>query len=240
MAYIVHTLASQKNVTEKKKGDWFSRLWAWIDSRVKLSELPRVDVPLHATNPIYCLGGITFLTFLIQGITGMLLTVYYKPSLEIVAGTSHTEAYHSVIMLMEEVRYGSFIRTLHTYSANLMVFTALLHMFRVFFTGGYKKPRELNWIAGLLLGTITLTLGFTGYLLPWSDMARGATSIGLGMFKSIPEVGVFLGGIVAGATDADTLKRFYTFHTLILPAIFAMIALLHFYMIKKHGISGQM
>lgn len=224
---------------EEKKGRG-DRLWLWIDSRMMLSKLPRVDVPIHATNPVYCLGGITFLTFIIQGITGMLLAVYYVPSLEIVAGTSHTEAYHSIVMIMEEVRYGSFIRTLHSYSANLMVFTALLHMFRVFFTGGYKQPRELNWIAGLLLGTITLTFGFTGYLLPWSDMARGATSIGLGMFKSIPTVGVFLGGIVAGATDADTLKRFFTFHTLILPAAFAMIALLHFYMIKRHGISGQM
>lgn len=233
-------MTGQKETKDQKEEGLFTRLVAWIDSRMKLSSLPRVDVPLHATNPIYCLGGITFLTFIIQGITGMLLAVYYKPSLEIVAGTSHTEAYHSVVMIMEEVRYGSFIRSLHSYSANLMVFTAILHMFRVFFTGGYKQPRELNWIAGLLLGTITLIFGFTGYLLPWSDMARGATSIGLGMFKSLPVAGVFLSNIVAGASDADTLKRFYAFHTLLLPAAFAMIALLHFYMIKKHGISDQM
>jgi quinol-cytochrome oxidoreductase complex cytochrome b subunit len=157
-----------------------------------------------------------------------------------VAGTPHTEAYHSIVMIMEEVRYGPLIRTLHSYSANLMVFTALLHMFRVLFTGGYKKPRELNWVAGLLLGMITLTFGFTGYLLPWTDMARGATSIGLGMLKSVPEIGPMVGSILAGVTDADTLKRFFTFHTLLLPAAFALIALLHFYMIKRHGISGQM
>ncbi len=202
--------------------------------------LPRVDVPLHATNPIYCLGGITFLAFIIQGVTGMLLSVYYKPSLEMVAGTSHTEAYHSVVFIMEEVRYGPLIRTLHFYTANLMVLTALLHMFRVYFTGSYKKPRELNWIAGLSLGMITLTFGFTGYLLPWTDMSRGATTIGLGMMKSIPELGPMIASILTGVTDADTLKRFFAFHTLFLPAVFALLLLGHFYMIKRHGISGPM
>jgi cytochrome b6 len=202
--------------------------------------LPRVDVPIHATNPIYCLGGITFLAFIIQGVTGMLLSVYYKPSLELVAGTSHTEAYNSVVYIMEEVRYGELVRSLHAYSANLMIFTALLHMFRVYFTGGYKAPRELNWIAGLLLGMITLTFGFTGYLLPWTDMSRGATTIGLGMMKSLPQLGDIVGSILAGVTDADTLKRFFAFHTLILPAAFAILMLLHFYMIKRHGISGPL
>lgn len=216
------------------------RLWLWFDSRTNLTKLPRVDVPKHATNPIYCLGGITFLAFIIQGVTGMLLSVYYKPSLEIVAGTPHTEAYHSVVFIMEEVRYGALIRSLHSYAANLMILTALLHMFRVYFTGGYKKPRELNWVAGLLLGMITLTFGFTGYLLPWTDMSRGATTIGLGMVKSVPELGSYVASLLAGVSDADTLKRFFAFHTLFLPAAFAIILLAHFYMIKRHGISGPM
>jgi cytochrome b6 len=180
------------------------------------------------------------LAFIIQGVTGMLLSVYYKPSLELVAGTSQTEAYSSVVYIMSQVRYGELIRSLHVYSANLMIFTALLHMFRVFFTGGYKAPRELNWIAGLSLGMITLTFGFTGYLLPWTDMSRGATTIGLGMMKSVPGVGDILGSILSGVTDADTLKRFFAFHTLILPAVFALLLLAHFYMVKKHGISGPL
>jgi quinol-cytochrome oxidoreductase complex cytochrome b subunit len=227
-------------VEKEEKKSLFKRLFAWFDSRSKLSMLPRVDVPLHATNPIYCLGGITFLGFIIQGVTGMLLAVYYKPSLEIVAGTSHTEAYHSVVYIMEEVRYGALVRTLHSYTANLMILTAVLHMFRVFFTGSYKKPRELNWIAGLSLGMIALTFGFTGYLLPWTDMSRGATTIGLGMMKALPELGPIIGSVVAGVTDADTLKRFFAFHTLILPGVFAILLLAHFYMIKRHGISGPL
>jgi quinol-cytochrome oxidoreductase complex cytochrome b subunit len=230
----------KKESEKEEKKSIVQRLWSWFDSRAKLSSLPRVDVPLHATNPIYCLGGITFLAFMIQGVTGMLLAVYYKPSLEIVPGTSHTEAYHSVTYIMEEVRYGALVRTLHSYTANLMVFTGLLHMFRVFFTGGYKAPRELNWVAGLSLGMITLTFGFTGYLLPWTDMSRGATTIGIGMMKSLPEIGPLLSSVVTGTTDADTLKRFFAFHTLILPGIFAILLLAHAYMIKKHGISGSM
>lgn len=224
----------------KRKRGLFERLWSWFDSRTKISMLPRVDVPIHATNPIYCLGGITFLAFIIQGITGMLISVYYKPSLEMVAGTSQTEAYNSVVYIMTQIRYGSLIRSLHVYSANLMILTALLHMFRVFFTGGYKAPRELNWVAGLLLGMITLTFGFTGYLLPWTDMSRGATTIGLGMVKSVPALGDILGSILSGTTDGDTLKRFFAFHTLILPAVFAILLLAHFYMVKRHGISGPL
>lgn len=230
----------QKQVERKRKQSPLDRLWQWIDSRSKITKLPRVDVPIHATNPIYCLGGITFLSFIIQGVTGMLLAVYYKPSLEMVAGTTQTEAYSSVVFIMEEVRYGALIRSLHAYSANLMIFTALLHMFRVFFTGSYKAPRELNWMAGLTLGMITLTFGFTGYLLPWTDMSKGATTIGLGMAKSLPGLGDIMGSILSGVTDADTLKRFFAFHTLILPAAFAMLLLLHFYMVKKHGISGPL
>ncbi len=230
----------QEHKARKQEQSLLQRLLKWFDSRTKLTMLPRVDVPIHATNPIYCLGGITFLSFIIQGVTGMLLAVYYKPSLELVAGTSQTEAYHSVVYIMEEIRYGALIRSLHSYAANLMIFTALLHMFRVFFTGGYKAPRELNWIAGLLLGMITLTFGFTGYLLPWTDMSRGATTIGLGMAKSLPVLGPMLGSIAAGVTDADTLKRFFAFHTLILPAIFALLLLMHFYMVKRHGISGPL
>ncbi len=223
-----------------EKRSIIERLWLWFDSRTKLTKLPRVDVPKHATNPIYCLGGITFLSFIIQGVTGMLLSVYYKPSLELLAGTPHTEAYHSVVYIIEEVRYGALIRNLHFYTANLMIFAALLHMFRVYFTGGYKKPRELNWVAGILLGVITIAFGFTGYLLPWTDMSRGASGIGLGMLKALPQLGPMIGSILAGATDADTLKRFFAFHTLFLPAVFAILLLGHFYMIKRHGISGSM
>jgi len=225
---------------DEEKPGLIERFWRWFDSRSQLSKLPRVDVPVHATNPIYCLGGITFLGFIIQGVTGLLLSVYYKPSLELVPGTSHVEAYHSVVYIMEEVTYGSLIRSLHFYTANLMIFTAILHMFRVYFTGGYKKPRELNWLAGIGLGLTLLGFGFTGYLLPWTGMSRGAVTIGVGMMRSLPGLGPQIVSILTGVTDADTLKRFFSLHTLFLPAIFAILALAHFYMIKRHGISGPM
>ena len=130
-------------------------------------------------NYFYCFGGITFTLFLVQVLTGLLLSVHYTPS--------EAEAYHSIQRLHQVVPLGRLLRATHHWAANFMVMMILLHMLRVFLTGSYKNPRELNWIAGALLFVLILAFGFTGYLLPWDQKAYWATVIGtnmLGRYRS--------------------------------------------------------
>jgi quinol-cytochrome oxidoreductase complex cytochrome b subunit len=210
----------------------------WLIGRLGLSatmedQYNRI-VPRHATNYIYCFGGIAFVLFIILAVTGIMLAVYYQPTPD--------TAYQSVINISTHVQFGWWIRSIHRWSAGGMVLLVFIHTLRVFFTGAYKKPRELNWLTGVALFGITLGFGFTGYLLPWDQKAYWATKVGTDIAGSVPVLGHFLLVTMRGGEQisAATLGRFYDLHVLVLPAVIGALLLGHFWMIRRHGISGRL
>lgn len=215
-----------------------SQVAKWLDERFPYSRWYRDfsshAVPAHAQNPIYCLGGLTFLTFVIQVLTGIILAVYYQPSPD--------RAYQSVQFIMGEVRFGPYVRSIHHYSANLMVILVFLHMLRVYYTGSFKKPRELNWVAGVCLLVLTLAFGFTGYLLPWDQVAFWASTVGTEIMKGTPVVGKPLMILARGGLKVSdfTLTRFYALHVMVLPAITIIFLAAHFIMVRIQGISKEL
>ena len=177
----------------------------------------------------YCLGGLTFFFFLALTVTGVMLMFYYVPSAE--------RAYSDVAALETNVRFGMLMRNLHRWMAHGMVILVFLHMMRVFYTGAYKPPREFNWVVGVILLTLTLALSFTGYLLPWDQLAIWAVTVGLNMAGTVPVLGgetklIFLGGF--GVGDA-ALVRFYALHVIGLPLIAAIFMAVHFWRIRRDG-----
>lgn len=207
----------------------------WVDERYEISEpmskILKKPVPIYATRWFYCLGGITAFLFIIQGITGIMLAFYYKPTPD--------AAFASIEFIESQVRFGSAIRMVHHWAANGMIVMCIAHMLRVFIMGAFKPPRELNWVSGVLLLVVTLLFGFTGYLLPWDQRAYWATTVGSEIAGSIPIVGdvalIFLR--VGWDITAATLSRFYALHIIILPLITLAMMLAHFLMIRRQGIA---
>jgi quinol-cytochrome oxidoreductase complex cytochrome b subunit len=192
-----------------------------------------MDKPVPAwINYFYCFGGVTFTLFLVQVLTGLLLSVFYSPS--------EAEAYQSIQRLSRTVPLGNLFRSTHHWAANLMVVMVILHMFRVFVTGSYKNPRELNWVAGALLFVMTMSFGFTGYLLPWDQKAYWATVVGTNMLGSVPFIGAGLAALVRGGAEVSgqTLLRFYSMHVLWFPVLTAVFLWVHFHILRRLGISG--
>ena len=141
-------------------------IYNWLEERVELQSLSddiiSKSIPPHV-NIFYCFGGIVLTTFILQVVTGLGLTLYYSP-------TSLT-AYNSIEYLITKVHFGSFIRSLHRWSSSIMLLSLILHTFRVYLTGGLKKPREMIWLSGILLSFTALSFGVTGYSLPWDQIA---------------------------------------------------------------------
>lgn len=207
----------------------------WIDDRYQVKEpmlkVLKKPVPLFATRWYYCLGGITFALFAIQGITGIMLAAYYQPTPE--------GAYASIQYIETQVRFGSSIRAIHHWAANGMVVMVVAHMLRVFITGAFKPPRELNWVNGIFLLVLTLAFGFTGYLLPWDQTAFWASTVGTEIAGAEPAVGNLALVFLRGGWDiaAVTLTRFYTLHIMVLPAAIILFMIGHFLMIRRQGIA---
>ena len=209
----------------------------YLNTRMGLTSRHRrvMDKPVPGwINYFYCFGGVTFTLFIVQLLTGLLLSMYYTPS--------EAEAYLSIQRLHQVVPLGRMLRSTHHWAANLMVVMVVLHMLRVFITGSYKNPRELNWIAGALLFAMTLAFGFTGYLLPWDQKAYWATVVGTNMLGSVPFFGPQCAAVVRGGTDVtgQTLLRFYSLHILWLPVVTAFLLWVHFHILRRVGISGGM
>jgi cytochrome b6 len=212
-------------------GDWFDERF---DVRIPLEAFLKKPVPKHAIRWYFCLGGITFALFLIQGVTGILLSLYYKPT--------PGEAYESILFIMNNVRFGWLIRSIHSWSATLMIAFCIAHMLRVFITGSYKNPRELNWVAGMVLLLLTLAFGFTGYLLPWDQKALWGSTVGSEILGIIPGIGGWLLGLLRGGMEITglTLTRFYGIHMLVLPVLVFLFLAVHFVIIRRQGISGPL
>ena len=200
----------------------------------------------------WCMGGLTFFLFLVETITGVLLMFYYRPTLEY--------AYTDIVGLREHVPLG-IMREMHRWGAHAMVVTVWLHMFRVFMTGSYKPPREFNWNVGVIMLVLTLLLSFTGYLLPWDQLAIWAITVGSNMARATPFMGsegpgsalLMLGDVrlIHAADDArfallggtfvgeGALLRFYVLHCVGLPLAIAVLMAVHFWRVRKDGgISG--
>ncbi len=178
-----------------------------------------------------CAGGISFLTFLVTVGTGVLLMFYYRPS----TLTAHGD----VLALTQEVPFGAFMRALHRYAGDLMIVAVFVHMIRVLLAGAYRRPREFNWVVGVALLVLTLAIAFTGYLLPWSQKGYWATTVASNMVAEAPGVGSWLQEALLGgaALGPAALTRFYVLHCVALPLAAALIMALHFWRVRKDGIS---
>jgi quinol-cytochrome oxidoreductase complex cytochrome b subunit len=182
----------------------------------------------------WCMGGTAFFLFLVETITGLLLMFYYRPTVEY--------AFVDIVDLREAAAFG-IMRELHRWGAHAMVIAVWLHMFRVFMTGSYKPPREFNWNVGVILLVLTLLLSFTGYLLPWDQLALWAVTVGTNMMGYTPVFGsqvrfVLLGGAEIGG---PTLLRWYVLHVLMLPFVIVIFMAIHFWRVRKDGgISGPL
>ena len=150
----------------------------WLDSRLGLSYPMLRPVPQYSINPFYWMGALTVVAFVIQGVTGIILLIWYVPD--------PTVAYQSTAYVFTSVNYGRFLETIHLYGAYSMILLAFMHMMRNYFVSSHKKPRELMWVFGMGMGFLTLGFGFTGYLLPWTVVSVDATNVGLGLLSPLP------------------------------------------------------
>src|SRR5215831_1278191 len=190
-----------------------------------------VKVHKNALRPIYTLGlGLmSMFLFLILIATGVLLMFYYVPST--------TQAYDRMLDLRGTVAFGIFLRNMHRWSAHGMVAVVFLHLCRVFLTGAYKKPREFNWVLGVVLLLVTLFMSFTGYLLPWDQLAFWAITVGTSIAAYAPVIGKEIQFVLLGDSTVgqEALLRFYVLHVAVLPAVLGMLVAIHFWRIRKDG-----
>jgi quinol-cytochrome oxidoreductase complex cytochrome b subunit/uncharacterized membrane protein YciS (DUF1049 family) len=186
---------------------------------------------MYAINPFYWLGALAVTAFVIQGVTGVIMMLYYIPT--------PTQAYSSTQYIFNTVPYGRFLETVHLYTAYAMIMLSFMHMMRGYFVSVQKKPRELMWVVGMLMGFVTLGFGFTGYLLPWTVVSKSATDVGLGMISALPSgISSFLTFLIVGAgSDSTTLLRFYDLHIILLPAVLLVLLAAKMYMLETHGVS---
>jgi quinol-cytochrome oxidoreductase complex cytochrome b subunit len=209
----------------------FHKLYLWLDERLGLHSMYTnlLDRPEPRGNWWNTLGSASLFLFLLQGATGIFLTVYYTPSPD--------HAYDSITYIMNGVAFGWFIRGIHHWGATLMVIVVFVHMLRVFVTASFKYPRELTWLIGVGLLLLTLGMGFTGYLLPWNQKAFWATTVGTQIAGSVPFVGEFVLKALRGGADlsALTLQRFFMAHIWMLPALLVALIGVHLLLIIKHG-----
>jgi cytochrome b6 len=211
------------------------RVLRWLDERFGAGAIEEFlrhkTVPIHRHTVWYYFGGMTLFLFVVQVLTGILLLLYYRPTPE--------DAFESVQYIVTQVRFGWLIRSVHSWSANLMVFTAFVHMFSVYFLKAYRKPRELTWISGMLLLFVVMGFGFSGYLLPWNTLAFFATKVGTEMAGAVPFVGKWFLTFLRGGEEVTgaTLTRFFGFHVAVLPGLATVLLAMHLLLVQRLGMS---
>lgn len=214
------------------------KLYSWIDERLQLSDLvnfmAKKYVPVHRHSIWYYFGGLSLFLFTIQVVTGILLLFYYKSSADL--------AFESIQFIMSKVQFGWLIRSIHSWSANLFIFSIFIHMFSVYFEKAYRKPRELTWLTGMIMLFLALGFGFSGYLLPWNELAFFATKVGSDIAGAVPIIGEPLKIFMRGGDDVNgaTLSRLFGFHVALFPGIFTIFLTIHLLLIQRQGISEPM
>ena len=221
------------NLLSLLTGALYGELDERLDFRTALSRALKKPVPKHV-NFWFCFGGITFLIFVTQVVTGVGLLLYYRPTVE--------QAYHSVVNITNNVPFGWLVRGFHHWGANLIIVAVMIHALRVFLYGAYKPPRDMNWVVGSLLMFSLLLFGFSGYLLPWNELSYWATTVGAEIPGAIPYVGDAIAYLVKGGDTVGqlALTRFFAFHVVILPIGMLILLGLHFLMIRRLGIAGPL
>lgn len=207
----------------------FRRIIDWVDSRFGLTETMLRPGPDYSINLYYWLGALMVVAFIVQGLTGLLMLLYYVPTVE--------QAYPSTLFIIKYVPLGRLIETVHLYSAYAMVLLAFAHLMRGYFESVQKKPRELMWVVGMLMGFVVLGFGLTGYLLPWTVVSKSATDVTIGMLGFLPgQLSSLLKFLIAGpGSDAAELARFFDLHVVVLPAVFVILLAVKMYMFEVHG-----
>jgi len=207
----------------------------WLRERLPVEwivgHLREKRVPQHRHSGWYLFGGLALFFFIVQAITGLLLLVYYSPT--------PATAYESVEFITNQVPFGWLLRSVHSWSANLMIASVFIHLFSTFLMKAYRKPREMMWMSGVLLLMIVLGFGFTGYLLPWDTVSYFATQIGTEIPRSVPVAGSFVVHLLRGGefVGAESLTRLFALHVAILPMISLALILIHILLNQVYGTS---
>ena len=209
---------------------------SWLGDRLPVSgrqfrELTNEPVPYHLKRWWFALGGTPAYLFVVQIFTGILLAFYYE--------SSPSTAYQSVEFITREVSFGWYIRSVHKWAATLMIVAVILHQIRVFFTGAYRKPREINWIVGMCLLICTLLTGFTGYSLVFEQLSYWGATVGANISDTIPVIGTFLKRMMLAGDEYNqaTLSRFFVLHAAILPVTIVVLIAVHITIIRLQGVT---
>jgi ubiquinol-cytochrome c reductase cytochrome b subunit len=187
-------------------------------------------LPPH-TSWLHVLGSLSLLLFVSQTITGILLLIYYRPTPE--------AAHKSIQFITADVHFGWLYRQIHAWGASLMILVVILHMLRTYFYGAYKKPRELTWVTGVLIFILTIMFGFTGYLLPWNQIAFWATTVGTESANKVPYIGGWLRYLLRGGdtVTGETLSRFFVLHVIILPWLLTGLVVIHLVLMRLNNLA---
>ncbi len=214
-------------------GNTGTKIYSWLDERFNLTPfiefIKHKQVPVHRQSVWYYMGGVALFLFIVQVFTGILLLLYYQPGEE--------SSYESVRFIITKVKFGWLIRSIHSWSANLMVLILFIHMFSTFFTRAFQKPRELTWVTGFSALALAMGFGFSGYLLPWNELAFFATKVGTDIVGVIPIIGEPIKIILRGGEEVTgaTLTRFYGIHVAVLPLVMTILISLHLLFIQRQG-----
>jgi cytochrome b6 len=215
--------------------DRLGGLYSFLHERLGLEGLQglarKKRIPIHGSTHFYYLGGMALFLFTIQIVTGILLSLYYKPSPD--------QAFESVQAIVTEVDFGWLIRSAHSWSANLLIGVLFLHLLTTYLMRAYRRPREFTWLTGVLLLGLFMAFGFSGYLLPWNELAFFATRVGTAILGVVPVIGHDLLLLARGGEDVtgDTLARFYSVHVVVLPLLTFALLGAHLFLVQKHGMS---
>ena len=215
--------------------DRVDRLYCFLRERLGLDDLQRLAskkrIPIHGSTHFYYFGGMALFLFMIQIVTGILLSLYYKPSPD--------QAFESVEAIVTEVDFGWLIRSAHSWSANLLIGVLFLHLLTTYLMRAYRQPREITWVTGVLLLGLFMAFGFSGYLLPWNELAFFATRVGTAIVGIVPVIGPQLLLLARGGEEVtgDTLARFYSLHVVVLPLLTFTLLGAHLFLVQKHGMS---
>jgi len=219
----------------KRTNSIIGQVSAFLESRLSLSELKylgeKKKVPQHKHSVWYYLGGIVGMFLFVQVATGILLMVYYVPDIH--------SAHASILNINSHINFGWFVRSLHSWGANLMIFALFVHLFSTYLMKAYRAPREITWWTGLLLIGLCMAFGFTGYLLPWDDVSFFATKIGLDIAGKGPILGPVVAYMLRGGDyiSQATISRFFAIHVALLPVLVMGLVGVHVFLVQVHGIS---
>ena len=215
--------------------NFLQSIYSYLDSRFMLSGLmqfaKKKKVPEHKHSFWYYFGGTCLFLFILQVLTGILLLLYYSPSVD--------SAHESIQYIMSQVKFGWLIRSVHSWSANILIGAIFIHMFSTFFLKAYRPPRELTWITGFFLLLIFLAFGFSGYLLPWNELSFFATQVGTDIAGTIPLIGKHIKTFILGGPEVSgaTVSRFFWLHIGILPLLTVIILGIHVFLVQILGMS---